>query len=110
MGDISEEDIDGDQIAVFPADEVSGVDAVDADAGSGVLEDEVVVLGTSRSPALESGVGDEFRLGEVCAFDVGLDGLDDAVAALVEGDAEKADGGDRNLRGELRHAPEVLKW
>jgi len=53
LGDTFEEDIDGDQIAVFPADEVSGVDVVDADAGNCVLEDKVVVLRSSRSPALE---------------------------------------------------------
>ena len=38
-----EEDIDGDEAAIFLADEISGVAIVHADAGGGVLEDEVVV-------------------------------------------------------------------
>jgi hypothetical protein len=38
-GEAFEEDIDGDQDAVFLADEVSGVDVVHADSGGDVLED-----------------------------------------------------------------------
>jgi hypothetical protein len=38
-GEAFEEDIDGDQDAVFLADEVSGMDVVHADSGGDVLED-----------------------------------------------------------------------
>ena len=42
-GEAFEEDIDGDQDAVFLADEVSGMDVVHADSGGDVPEDEMVV-------------------------------------------------------------------
>ena len=38
-GEAFEEDIDGDQDAVFMADEVSGMNVVHADSGGDVLED-----------------------------------------------------------------------
>jgi len=37
------------------------------------------------------------NLGPVSSFDVGLDGPDDTVAALVDRDAKEADGCDRHL-------------
>jgi hypothetical protein len=42
-GEAFEEDINGDQDAVFLADEVSGMDVVHADSDGDVLEDEMVV-------------------------------------------------------------------
>ena len=43
VGYAFEEDVDGDEVAVLLADEVTGVDVVHADARGGVFEDEVVV-------------------------------------------------------------------
>ena len=83
VGYAFEEDVDGDEVAVFLADEVAGVDVVHADARGGVFEDEVVVEGGDGTPALGGEFGDEFGLCGVCAFDVGLDGPDDAVAAGI---------------------------
>ena len=104
-----EEDVDGDEDTVFLVDEVSGVNVVHSDAGGGMFEDEVVVEAPGGAPAVEFQIGDEFRLGGMSAFNVGLDGPDDAVAALVERDAEKADGGNRDLVREFRHPAEVLE-
>jgi hypothetical protein len=47
-----EEDFDGNQDAVFLADEVSSMDVVPADAGRAVLEDEVAAFG--YSPTMRS--------------------------------------------------------
>lgn len=105
-----EEDVDGDEGRVALADEVSGVDVVHADAGGGVKEDEMMVGAGHRPPALLFQCVHEFRLGGMTAFDIGLDGPDHTVAARVPGDAEKADGGAGDLRGEHGHALEILEW
>ena len=104
-----EEDVDGYEDAVFLVDEVTSMDVVHTDASGGVLKHEVVVKGACRLPTLEFKIGDEFRLGRMGAFNVGLDGPDHAVAPLVERDTEKADDGGRDLVGEFRHAAKILE-
>ena len=74
-----------------------------------MLEDEVVVEGGSRTPALGGQFGNEFRLGGVRAFDVGLGGPDYTVAAIVPRYAQKPHFRRRNLDGEFRHTAEILE-
>lgn len=69
----------------------------------------MVVKRTCGLPTLELQIRDEFRLGGVRAFDVGLNRSNDAVAARVERDAEKKNRSGRHLPGKFRHPAQVLE-
>ena len=49
-GEAFEEDIAGNQVAVFLADEVSGMVVLHADSGGDVLEDEMVLKWAVETP------------------------------------------------------------
>jgi hypothetical protein len=83
LGQVFEEDVDGNQGTVFLADEVASMDIVHTNARQGVLENEVIVEGTSGTPSLGGEIGYKFRLGGMRAFNVGLHGPYDAVATGV---------------------------